>query len=207
MMLVGSCRAWQISAKIGGMTTNPPEELLTVAQLAERSGTPGRTIRLRAMRGDLPYVVKVHGHTGAYLFHPSTVELLKNRRRRPVAPSSAAVLPALVLPPGIEQGLQWLCIGIAGAMVVWGAQVLRETRRPLAPLAPIALGDRHATALADAMCEVDPIRGRVYNALGVEFWRSAFGQWLYADDRRCEAVTDRELLAALDAREARGWVL
>jgi hypothetical protein len=179
---------------------------LTVVQLAEAADVSIATVKRKALLGKLPIAIKVPGRTGAYLFHPSAVDVLR-AERRPVAPRSAAVLPALVLPPGIEQGLQWLFIGVAGAMVVWGAQVLRETRRPLAPLAPIALGDRHATALADAMCEVDPIRGRVYNALGVEFWRSAFGQWLYADDRRCEAVTDRELLAALDAREARGWVL
>lgn len=127
------------------------------------------------------------------------------RRSATILP--AASMPAFVLPPAVELGLQALCFVVLAAMIGWGLQIFGVHREHRAPVAPLVLGDRHAAAVADAACTTDPIRGRVYVALGIEFWRSAFGQWLYADDTRCAAVTDRTLLGALDARESRGWVL
>ena len=54
------------------MTTTT--ELLTTAEVAELTGWSTTSIHRWATAGDLPYVHKLRGRTGSYLFDPQVVE-------------------------------------------------------------------------------------------------------------------------------------
>jgi excisionase family DNA binding protein len=48
-------------------------ELLTTKQVAELLGVDVDTVHRRASKGELPFVHKLPGRTGAYLFDPKVV--------------------------------------------------------------------------------------------------------------------------------------
>ena len=51
-------------------------ELITVPEVARILGRSPRAIKARAKRGTLPYIAKLAGQTGAYLFDRATIEAL-----------------------------------------------------------------------------------------------------------------------------------
>lgn len=51
--------------------------LLTTTDVAAQLGVSVRTIHRMAKAGTLPYVVKVPGETGAYLFDPAVIDARK----------------------------------------------------------------------------------------------------------------------------------
>ena len=51
-------------------------DLITVAEAAKLLGRPSRTVLAQASRGRLPFVTKLDGRTGAYLFDRATIEAL-----------------------------------------------------------------------------------------------------------------------------------
>jgi len=184
-------------------------DLLTTAEAAARLDTSERMIR-HYVREKRLKPAKIAGR--AHLFSSADVDALRPTlvRRdwsRQLGGGAPSVSAAFVLPPVLETGMRWTAFVVLGLMLLWGAQAFQEHRRRPLPVPPLALDERHAVAVADARCVADPFRGRVYVALGAEFWRSAFGQWLVDDGVRCVPVADRSILAALDAREGRGWVL
>jgi excisionase family DNA binding protein len=58
--------------------------LLTSAEAALRLGVSTRTIARRAASGDLPFVRKLGGVRGGYLFDSAVVDLYLRRTRRPL---------------------------------------------------------------------------------------------------------------------------
>lgn len=48
-------------------------DLITVAEAAKLLGRPTRTVLDAATKGKLPYVTKLDGRTGAYLFDRATI--------------------------------------------------------------------------------------------------------------------------------------
>ena len=55
--------------------------LLSTAQVAKMLGKSTRTIHRMADSGELPYVEKLEGLTGAYVFDPSVIELIARQQR------------------------------------------------------------------------------------------------------------------------------
>jgi predicted site-specific integrase-resolvase len=51
---------------------------VSTAWVAKRLGVPSRTIQNRVRAGKLPYVAKLDGRTGAYLFDPAVIEEIAN---------------------------------------------------------------------------------------------------------------------------------
>lgn len=48
-------------------------DLITAAEAAKLLGRPSRTVLDQASKGRLPYVTKLDGRTGAYLFDRETI--------------------------------------------------------------------------------------------------------------------------------------
>ena len=48
-------------------------DLITVAEAAKLLGRPSRTVLDQTSKGKLPYVTKLDGRTGAYLFDRATI--------------------------------------------------------------------------------------------------------------------------------------
>jgi len=52
---------------------------LSSAQVAEILGCDVRTVNRRAGSGDIPYLVKLPGRTGSYVFKAADIERVKKR--------------------------------------------------------------------------------------------------------------------------------
>jgi predicted DNA-binding transcriptional regulator AlpA len=57
------------------MTT--PNDTLTASQLAAATGVSITTVKRKAKAGKLPVAFKMPGSTGAYLFTPDAIEVLR----------------------------------------------------------------------------------------------------------------------------------
>lgn len=62
--------------------------LLTTAETASLLGRSPRTVAKLAQDGELPYVRKLDGKRGGYLFDRGTVELFKRQRDARKAPAA-----------------------------------------------------------------------------------------------------------------------
>jgi excisionase family DNA binding protein len=70
------------------MTTT--ERLLTTAQVATMLGKSTRTVQRMADTGELPFVQKLTGSRGAYVFDPAVVELARQRQEAHSMPTQDA---------------------------------------------------------------------------------------------------------------------
>ena len=58
-------------------------DLITAAEAARLLGRPTRTVVLHAAKGKLPYVTKLDGRTGAYLFDRAVIVALAKQAEVP----------------------------------------------------------------------------------------------------------------------------
>jgi excisionase family DNA binding protein len=56
-------------------------KLLTTKQVAERLGVDVRTVHRMADTGRLPYVTKLEGATGAYVYDPDAIDAIAQQRQ------------------------------------------------------------------------------------------------------------------------------
>lgn len=56
------------------------QQPLTTAQVAKRFGVNVKTVNRWAKNGELPYLTKLPGDTGAYLYDPREVEKFEKER-------------------------------------------------------------------------------------------------------------------------------
>lgn len=149
------------------------------------------------------------------MFRRDEVEELAGRIERrwrvlPRDPAAAASPAPLLGAVALSHG-QAIGVVVALCMMVVGLHgVVQERRRWVAEQPPLPTGERQRQAIATADIGHDPDRGYLFLALGGEFWRSTYGQWLFDDGIRTVEVDAPEALAALEERSAvlvAGWSL